>query len=882
MLESSFGKNLRVTIGGGSHEPAVYVEIKGLTEELTSRLPEGRPDMNELQAFLDRRAPGGSDLVSPRKEQDVPVLIEDAHSLKFEIPNTDVRSADYDTFRNVPRPGHADYTGRLRYGEEVNMAGGGPFSGRMTVGLCVAGGIAMQILESCGISISAEIDSIGGIDELTPDQIESIIRKVQNAGDSVGAVIECRAEGLPAGIGGSMYDGLESVLSPILFGIPAVKGVEFGAGFGAADMLGSENNDAFYYGPDGKTVVTRTNNCGGILGGISNGMPLVVRVAFKPTPSIAAVQDSVNLATGMAEQVSTTGRHDPCVALRALPCVESAVALGLLDAMMEQGFFTKEKATGIDACRSDINRIDSEIVDLLRQRMARSAEIGKTKEKAGLPVLDEAREAQVLSGVSARAGAELAPAVQDIYRSIMKASREVQSEGNLNATRPVQAKPAQYGLLGASLPHSYSKDVHEAIGEYSFDLLAMNPDELDRFISADEFKGLSVTIPYKQTVIKYCKRISSLAARIGAVNTLYHKDGELIGHNTDYEGFLYAATRAGLDFKDKRVLVLGSGGTCRTVCTAAKDGGAARILIASRNPMAAQRKLATPGSVNLKSSKWDVVSYRDAVSLSSYVDIIINTTPVGTYPNNPERLINLEDFPRCSGVIDVIYNPSRTGLLLDAERLGIRCTGGLPMLVAQATAAAGFFMGKPGAYSHLNEELIRRLEGEKNNIILVGMPGCGKSTIGRYLSKVMKMPFADTDEVVLSDFIEEEFDNCVELNAPTIEDIFESEGEAGFRRREAVVARRLGSEHGRIIATGGGILTTPGNLDALRQNGVIVHLTRPVHELATEGRPLSSGVSDIKKMAAQRLPQFEAAANITLDSSSALNILSQFVRSEQR
>lgn len=344
-MRSSFGKNIIVSIWGGSHEPAIGVDIEGL--------PLGTEiNMGKLQAFMDRRAPGNSPFATKRKEPDIPiakggvsmtnpsqasensssnVLKVTEKTVSFEIRNIDTRSADYKALAKVPRPGHADYTARLRYGDQLNMAGGGPFSARMTAPLCIAGGIAKQILSKQGIQIDAQIDSIGGV---KGDAMEAKILEAKESLDSVGGIVEAVVTGLPGGIGGAMYDGIESTLAPILFGIPAVKGVEFGAGFKAAEMLGSENNDPFYYDENG-CVKTRTNNCGGILGGITTGMPLVTRIAFKPTPSIAREQDSVDLDTKENTKLVVKGRHDPCVVVRAVPIVEAALAIGILDCMMD-------------------------------------------------------------------------------------------------------------------------------------------------------------------------------------------------------------------------------------------------------------------------------------------------------------------------------------------------------------------------------------------------------------------------------------------------------------------------------------------------------------------------------------------------------------------
>lgn len=388
-MKSTTGKNIKVTIWGGSHEPAIGVDIEGL--------PAGTEiDMTELAAFLKRRAPGNSPFATKRKEPDIPVPVKGLHpadntamqnepviqdasdkpgttgigsheimittgdTVSLEIRNTDTRSSDYRSLRTVPRPGHADYTARLRYGDTLNMAGGGPFSARMTAPLCIAGGIALQILAGQGITIGAHIASIGSVHDTRFDpvatdpsllrsldeqsmpvisesakaQMEKEIRLAMEDSDSIGGTVEVCALNVPAGIGGAMYDGLESALAPVFFGIPAVKGVEFGAGFAASELRGSVNNDAFYY--DSDTVKTKTNNHGGILGGITSGMPLIARLAFKPTPSIAKEQDSVDLDKKENTKLNVKGRHDPCVVVRAVPIVEAALALGILDCMMEE------------------------------------------------------------------------------------------------------------------------------------------------------------------------------------------------------------------------------------------------------------------------------------------------------------------------------------------------------------------------------------------------------------------------------------------------------------------------------------------------------------------------------------------------------------------
>ncbi len=331
-MSNSFGSRFRFTIFGQSHAPVVGVTIEGL--------PSGfAPDMQALAAFLARRAPGSGKYVTTRKEADAPEFIAglvDGHTcgapVTAVIRNTNTRSGDYEDLRRVPRPGHADYTAFAKYGPDRDVAGGGQFSGRLTAPLCVAGGLALQLLAQEGINIRARIASIGG--ETDPAAIEALLADVKAAGDSVGGVVECVAEGVPAGLGEPMFGGMENRIAQAVFAIPAVKGVEFGAGFAVGHMRGSENNDPFYFDGPGP-VRTRTNHHGGILGGITSGMPIVFRAAFKPTPSIGMEQDSVDLFSHENVKLTVKGRHDPCVVLRAVPCVEAAAAVAIYDALLE-------------------------------------------------------------------------------------------------------------------------------------------------------------------------------------------------------------------------------------------------------------------------------------------------------------------------------------------------------------------------------------------------------------------------------------------------------------------------------------------------------------------------------------------------------------------
>lgn len=357
-MSSEIGKNLRISIFGQSHGRAVGVLAEGL--------PAGETiDMDELRAFLNRRRPGRSAVSTGRCEADEPVFlsgIENGVTCAFPlcavIENKDIRSEDYEAMRTIPRPGHADLTAWMKWGGYADMRGGGHFSGRLTAPLCIIGGIAMQILARRGIFIGSHLLEVGGerdaafplipdrelfrrtaakelpvIDDAAGERMRSAIFAAAAEGDSVGGVIECAAVGLPAGLGDAMFGGMEGRLAQAVFGIPGVKGVEFGAGFESARLKGSENNDAIAL-RDGR-IVTLTNNCGGILGGITNAMPLIFRAAVKPTPSIAKPQHSVDISTMQDTVLEIKGRHDPCIAHRAAAAVESACAVTILDILLE-------------------------------------------------------------------------------------------------------------------------------------------------------------------------------------------------------------------------------------------------------------------------------------------------------------------------------------------------------------------------------------------------------------------------------------------------------------------------------------------------------------------------------------------------------------------
>lgn len=382
------------------------------------------------------------------------------------------------------------------------------------------------------------------------------------------------------------------------------------------------------------------------------------------------------------------------------------------------------------------------------------------------------------------------------------------------------------GLLGRKLGHSYSPQIHGLLGDYSYDLFEKEPEELASFLKNGDFTGINVTIPYKKDVIPYLDALSPAAQKIGSVNTIVRRaDGSLFGHNSDYFGFVSLVKHSGIAVEGKKVLVLGSGGTSNMVVTALKDLGAAPVVI-SRS-----------GESNYGN-----------LHLHSDASVIVNATPVGMYPNTGVSPIDLNRFPKLDGVLDVIYNPAKTQLLLDAESLGIPHENGLWMLVAQAKEASEYFTGKK-----LSDDMIARihhkLSRQMKNIVLIGMPGCGKSTIGNLLARKLGRKFVDADEEI------------IQLAGKPIPEIFAQDGEEIFREWETMALEHLGKQSGLVIATGGGCVTRQRNYPALHQNGSIVWLERDLSLLPTDGRPLSQS-NRLEEMYAVRKPLYEAFADV--------------------
>ena len=388
-----------------------------------------------------------------------------------------------------------------------------------------------------------------------------------------------------------------------------------------------------------------------------------------------------------------------------------------------------------------------------------------------------------------------------------------------------------YGLIGEHLGHSFSAVIHGQIGREPYELLELAPQELETFLRDREFRGINVTIPYKQAVIPCLDEVSETAREIGAVNTIVNREGRLVGDNTDLEGITKLILRVCPDLKGRKTLVLGTGGTSRTAVYAARRLGADPVIRVSRT------------------AREGAVSYADALRDHRDAEIIINTTPCGMYPNSGEAPLELEGFDRLAGVVDVIYNPLRTKLVLEARRRGIPAEGGLYMLVAQAVRAAEIFRNTEYP-AEMTERIYRSLLREKENIVLTGMPGSGKSVVSAALEEITGRPAVDTDRLI------------VEKAGMEIPEIFRRFGEKHFRDLESEVIRELAPDGGRIISTGGGAVLRAENVEALRMNGRLFLLDRPLDELLpTDDRPLADSREKIERLYRERTPVYRASAD---------------------
>lgn len=396
----------------------------------------------------------------------------------------------------------------------------------------------------------------------------------------------------------------------------------------------------------------------------------------------------------------------------------------------------------------------------------------------------------------------------------------------------------EYGLIGEKLGHSYSPLIHARLADYRYELREVAPEALDGFLRARSFRGLNVTIPYKRAVLPYCAELSDLAREIGCVNTLVVRpDGSLYGHNTDIGGFIHMLRGAGIDPRGHKAVVLGSGGTSLTARTALRHLGAREIVVVSRS---------------------GPVDYGTLYADHADAEILVNTTPVGMYPNTGASPADLSRLPRLRGVADVVYNPEKTALVLDARERGIPAVSGLPMLVAQAREAAELFAGR-AIDEAADGAILAEIRAQTLNVVLVGMPGCGKSSLGAAVAEAMGRRFADCDAIV------------AERAGMPIPEIFARFGEARFRELETQALAELCRESGCVIATGGGSILRAENVRAMRQNGRVCFIRRALEDLPRDGRPLSSASGDaVRRLWAQRREKYAAAADYAVDNNAAL------------
>lgn len=475
--------------------------------------------------------------------------------------------------------------------------------------------------------------------------------------------------------------------------------------------------------------------------------------------------------------------------------------------------------------RKRMDEIDERLIRAFDDRMRISLEIAKHKKAHSLPVLDAEREQAVLIKQTAAVQDELAPYVKQFYATIFDISRQYQQRyiSQSNHSQKV------FGLIGENLSHSHSQTLHGLLADYQYHLWSIPPQGLDAFFRQASFDGLNVTIPYKQAVIPYLDKVGETAQRIGSVNTIVRQaDGTLFGDNTDAYGMFAMSKRAGIDFSGKKTLVLGSGGTSLTACDVVHQSGGEALVISRHGE-----------------------SCYDTIEQHADADYLINTTPVGMYPNVDEQPIDLKRLPCLKGVLDVVYNPLRTRLLMQAQQLGIPCEGGLSMLVGQAVRACELFTGEIVSPDRAIQAG-RALRKSVTNLVLIGMPGCGKTTIGRLLSERLQMMLVDIDTEI------------EQSAALSISEIFALEGEEGFRKREAACIQRFARKGGQVLVTGGGAITSEMNRIEICRNGFVVHITRCLDALCMEERPLSKNREAVRRLWFERKDLYDECADCSV------------------
>lgn len=843
-MSESLGKSIKLKIEGCSRDESVSATICGL--------PAGfRPDTERLLAFMARRAPGKNAWSSARREDDIPRFesgIENGalngKPLKIVIDNSDRGSLEKSEHNRFPRPSHADFAAIAKYGPDVDLRGGGHFSGRLTAPFCAAGGLCIQLLEKRDIHVFSHVYSISDVRDtavsydnpdtaslekvrtadfpaLSSAAAEKMTAKIIDAkksGDSLGGVVECIITGLHAGYGEHAFGSVEAMISDAVFAIPGVKGIEFGAGFSAAGLHGSQNNDPFTV-KDGRVSVLQ-NNAGGILGGMTSSAPIIFRVAFKPTPSIAALQATVDLEKNEEASICTNGRNDPCYVPRALPCVEAAAALAIYDIILSY----PPETCGIESFRRTIDKCDVQIASALGERINACLDIGKQKSAASSVYRPE-RERRVLDNVAAYTDSD----ISGLYADILLDSKIRQKKTNL----PFSGYPDQkIDLIGNPLSHSASPLLHSYLSDYQYRLKRIDKKELADYFKKRDFDGLNVTIPYKQDVIPFLDRLSDDARACGAVNTVVKEsDGTLSGYNTDISGFISLLQRAGIDACGKKAMILGNGGAAKAVKFALEKLGAKEITVCSRNDSCAKRY--------------------DALTESDFEGTLaVNCTPCGMYPAEESYPFDLSLLKGAKAVIDLVYNPINTGLIRFAKENGIVNAGGLYMLVSQACASASLFCGKI-LPENAADIVYGKVLSDFQNVVLVGMPGCGKTSVGRRIAQICGRRFFDTD----TDF--------EERTGYSPADYILKYGEKRFRDKEEISVRTASHLRGAIVSTGGGTLLREINRARLQSCGTVCFIRRSLCELPLENRPVSAEKSP-EKLWEERKDIYFKTADITV------------------
>ena len=482
------------------------------------------------------------------------------------------------------------------------------------------------------------------------------------------------------------------------------------------------------------------------------------------------------------------------------------------------------KKLTLEEARKVINEQDAIILEAFEKRMAAAKEVVRNKIEAGTPIYVPAREQEILDRIASQAPEELSEYAVQLYQKLMEVSRAYQ-----NGLR-------KFGLLGRKLGHSFSPEIHRQLAAYTepynYGIFEVEPENLEDFVRHGDWAGLNVTIPYKQDVMAFCDEISPEAARIGAVNTLVRRNGKIIGYNTDYTGFRMTVDQSGAPAAGAKCIVLGSGGASKAVIAVLEDLGASEVVVVSRD-----------GKTGC--------DYQQMKQLHQDAVIMVNTTPVGMYPNTGVSAAYPGAFWKLEYVFDVVYNPLRTNFLCQARKSGMEGFNGLKMLVGQAKASAEYFLN-----CTIPDEAVdvieRRLAAEKENIVLIGMPGCGKSTIGQALAEKLGRRFVDIDRLI------------VEREGRSIPGIFEEGGEELFRRIEIEAVAALNHETGIVIACGGGVVTREENYYSLAENGRLVFINRDIEVLPTDGRPLSQS-TPLARLYAQRLPLYRSWCDLEVE-----------------